>query len=317
VKIRRHRYALVALLIGVVSPLAAQQPAPAPDSSAQGYAPATPAPTPPTAAAPAPTPAPAPTAAAPAPTPTAPAPAPAVAPAPTPTPPAAAAPAPAPAAAPTPAPAAAAVPTSPTAGRTVAEALGFIDVIPVRSTQRIQTELEAAKAAEREADARIQEASSQRSQTKAMVEVKKQEGSTINARIKLADKQKQDADKASLEAEKTVTERQRQFLERREALHAAEVDQAKAAKRLAQSDQKALQMEMQLADRRADRDRVAGTDATATLRHDEVIRELERKTLEAQQQRAEAAKDLASRDQDIAKRRLDLYQAQIAASGNR
>lgn len=296
VKIRRHRYALVALLIGAVSPLAAQQPAPAPDSSAQGYAPATPAPT---AAAPAPTPAPA------------------VAPAPTPTPPAAVAPAPAPAAATTPAPAAAAVPTSPTAGRTVAEALGFIDVIPVRSSQRIQTELEAAKAAEREADARIEEASSQRSQTKAMVEVKKQEGSTINARIKLADKQKQDADKASLEAEKTVTERQRQFLERREALHAAEVDQAKAAKRLAQSDEKALQMEMQLADRRADRDRVAGTDATATLRHDEVIRELERKTLEAQQQRAEAAKDLASRDQDIAKRRLDLYQAQMAATGNR
>jgi len=294
VKLRRESYVLVALLIGAAIPLAAQQPAPAPDTSAQGYAPATPAPTPPTAAAPAPTTAP------------------------TPTPPAAAAaPSPAPAAAPTPAPAAAAVPTSPTAGRTVAEALGFIDVIPVRSVDRIQNELQAAKAAEREADARIQEASSQRSQTKAMVEVKKQEASTVNARIKLADKQKQDADKASLEAEKTVTERQRQFLERREALHGAEFDQGKAAKRVAQADQKALEMELQLASRRTDRDRIAGTDATATLRNDEVIRELERKTLEAQQQRADAAKDLASRDQDIAKRRLDLYQAQAAASGNR
>jgi hypothetical protein len=52
------------------------------------------------------------------------------------------------------------------------------------------------------------------------------------------------------------------------------------------------------------------------LRQDAVIRELERKTLEAQAARAEAAKDLAARDQDIAKRRLELYQAQAAASGN-
>jgi hypothetical protein len=150
-----------------------------------------------------------------------------------------------------------------------------------------------------------------------MAEVKKQEASTVNARIKLADKQKQEADKASLEAEKTVTERQKQFLDRREALHGAELDQGKAAKRLAQADQKALEMELQLAGRRAGRAQVAGTDATATLRLDEVIRELERKTLEAQQQRAEAAKDLASRDQDIARRRLDLYRAQMVASGNR
>jgi hypothetical protein len=48
-----------------------------------------------------------------------------------------------------------------------------------------------------------------------------------------------------------------------------------------------------------------------------VIRELERKTLEAQRAQAEAAKDVAAKDQDIAKRRLDLYQAQMAASGNR
>ena len=62
---------------------------------------------------------------------------------------------------------------------------------------------------------------------------------------------------------------------------------------------------------------LAATDPTLTLSHDEVIRELERKTLEAQRAQAEAAKDVASRDQDIAKRRLDLYQAQMAASGNR
>jgi len=209
------------------------------------------------------------------------------------------------------------VSASPTAGRSVAEALGFIDVIPARSVERIRNELASANADEREADARISETTSQRERTKSMVEIKKRELSTVDARIKLADKQKAEADKTTLTAEKKVGERQKQFLERREALHGAELDQAKAAKRRAEAAQKALELELQLAGRRDDRARVATTDPTLALQQDEVIRELERKTLEAQREQAEAAKDVAARDQDIAKRRLDLYQAQMAASGNR
>jgi hypothetical protein len=270
-RFRRESLRVLALLLGTLTPLAAQQPAPAADSSARGYAPAVPDSTPPPA-------------------------------------PAAAAPAVAPAAA---------APVSATAGRTVAEALGFVDVIPARSADRIRVELEATRAADREADARIAEASSRRAETKALIEAKKQEASSVDTRLKQAKKGKQEADKASLEAEKRVVERQREFLERRDALHSAEFDRAKAAKLLALADQKALEMELQLAGRRAERAQVAGKDATATLTHDEVIHELERRTLEAQRQRAEAAKDVASRDQDIARRRLELYTAQMAAGGNR
>lgn len=276
-KVRREGLVIAALLAASVSPLAAQEPVQAPDSSVQGYAP--PAPT------------------------TAPAAPPAVAPA--------AAPAVAPAAAP------AATSTSPTAGRSVAEALGFIDVIPARSVERIRNELLSAKAEEREADARISETTSQREHTKSMIEVKKRELSTVDARIKLADKQKAEADKTTLTAEKKVGERQKTFLERRGALHGAELDQAKAAKRRADVAQKALELELQLAERRSDRARVATTDPTLALQHDEVIRELERKTLEAQREQAEAAKDVAAKDQDIAKRRLELYQAQMVAGGHR
>ena len=74
-------------------------------------------------------------------------------------------------------------------------------------------------------------------------------------------------------------------------------------------------MELQLTERREERSRVAAVDPAATVRSDAIIRELERKTLEAQQQRAEAARDLAGKDQDIAKRRLELYRAQMAAGG--
>ena len=132
-KISRDGFALAALLIGTLSPLAAQEPVQAPDTAAQGYAPTAPAP----AAAPAAVPY---------------------------TPPSAPPAAPAPAAA---------ARAAPVAGPTVAQALGFIDVLPARSVDRIRSDLESAKAAEREADARISDASAQRAETKARIEVKK------------------------------------------------------------------------------------------------------------------------------------------------
>ena len=219
-------------------------------------------------------------------------------------------------AAPAPSAAAAAAPAAAPA-QTVAQALGFIDVIPTRSPDRIQRQLEIAKANAREADVNIAASTEAKTRTKGMVEVKKQEISTIDARIKLADKSKQETDKITLQAEKKVNERQKEFLERRGALHSTEVDEAKAAKKLAEATTKALELEQQLAQRRASRVQGPTADPTTVLKQDEVIRELERKTLEAQQQQAQAQKDLAAKDEDIAKRRLELYQAQAAATGSK
>jgi hypothetical protein len=150
-----------------------------------------------------------------------------------------------------------------------------------------------------------------------MIEVKKQEISTIDARIKLADKSKQETDKITLTAEKKVNERQKTFLERREALHAAEIEEAKASKKLADQSTKALELELQLAQRRQARARAPAGDPTALLSMDQVIRDLEKKTLEAQRDVAQAEKDHAGKHEDIAKRRLELYQAQIAATGSK
>jgi hypothetical protein len=272
--------AFSAALLGAVAPLSGQQPVPAPSAppapdTVPGYAP-NPAP-------PAPNPA--------------------------------AAAAPETTAAPAPAAAAAAAQAPVAAPRTVAQELGFIDVIPVRDPERIQRQLDLAKSFAREADANLATATEARSRTKAQLEVKKQEISTINARIKLADKSKQETEKITLTAEKKVNETQKTFLESREALHAAEINEAKAAKQLASSTTRALELELQLAQRRQTRPKGPAADPTAVLREDAVIRELERKTLEAQQQQAQAQKDLAAKDEDIAKRRLELYRAQTAASG--
>ncbi|MGH7499251.1 MAG: hypothetical protein ACREL3_10425 [Gemmatimonadales bacterium] len=226
-----------------------------------------------------------------------------------------AAPVPAPAAAPAPSAAAAAVPAA--SPQTVAQALGFIDIIPAREPERIQRLLDLAKSNAREADANLTAASDARVRTKAMIDVKKQEISTVDARIKLADKSKQETDKITLNAEKKVAERQKEFLERREALHAAEIEEAKAGKKLGDATVRALELELQLQQRRQSKQQAPNADPTTTLKTDEVIRELERKTLEAQRQQAQAQKDLAAKDEDIAKRRLDLYQAQAAATGSR
>lgn len=222
--------------------------------------------------------------------------------------------APEPAAAP--APAAPAPAAAPVAARpSVGAALGFVEVLPPRSADRIRTELADAKAEQREAQAELSQAEQQRERTKAMLEVKKQEISTIDARRKLAEKNKDEAEKVALDVDKKDAERQKQFLERRASLYASEVDRGKAAIKVAKSSQRALEIEQQLNQRRNDRAGAADADPRAAARQDMVIREMEVKVLEAQRDRAAAEKDLADKDLDITRRRLELHRAQSAVGG--
>jgi hypothetical protein len=230
----------------------------------------------------------------------------------------AAAPAPAATAAPAAAPAAAPVATPAPGSRAAAlSSLGFVEILTPRSADRLQREIEEARLDQREAEAEIRDRQGLEAQVKAMVEVKKQEISTLDAQRKLAEKSKQEAEVASFEAEKKDAERHKQFLERRVSLHQAEKEAAKARKSLAQATLKALELELQLTNRRGQRDRLAATDAAGALRQEGVIRELERKVLEAQRSQADREKQVADKHQDIAKRRLELYQAQTAAVGGR
>ena len=75
----------------------------------------------------------------------------------------------------------------------------------------------------------------------------------------MAEKTKNEGEKVALTAEKKDAERQKSFLERRSALHGAELDRAKAAKKLAESTQRMLDMEQQLNSRRSDRAGVGGS----------------------------------------------------------
>ena len=207
-------------------------------------------------------------------------------------------------------------PAAPAARRAdIAVQLGFIDVLPARSHDRIRADQDDARSDEREAAAEYAYHLDAKERTKAMVEVKKREISTLDARRKLAEKSKEEADKVMLKAEKKDAERHKQLLERRVQLHDAEADRAKSAKALADATRRALELEMQLANRLGERARMGGLDPVAARRHDALIAELERKVLDAQRKRAEAQRQLADKDVSIAKRRLDLHKAQVATAG--
>ena len=235
--------------------------------------------------------------------------------------------APAPEPAPAPAPAATAAPdaAAPAAAAAIAasgqanalKSLGFLEILTPRSAERIQQEIEQTKLDASEADAEIKRLQGVEDQVKAMVQVKKQEASTLDAQKKMAEKAKNEAEVVSFEAEKKDAERHKQFLEKRVALHHAEKETAKSQKDLAEATRKSLELELQLSNRRGERQAAGSADAAVALRHDNVIRELERKVLDSQRVQADREKQVAERHQDIARRRLELYQAQAAAGGNR
>ncbi len=186
----------------------------------------------------------------------------------------------------------------------------FIMLVPPRDSMSIKRHIRAAAAAEAAAEKSRHQAETMRLGATSRIEFKKVEIVRIKERINLAKKEGRDADRLGLEAERKAAEREIDLLKRREELREAEgVLETKRAD-LAALTKQALELELQLAIRRAGRrGRVPLTGAgAASLQR--VIGELEKQTLEAQ--RAQAASSMEVSDQEIRviDRRLDLLDAQ-------
>ena len=183
--------------------------------------------------------------------------------------------------------------------------------LPPREVDRIEAELGLARADLRAAEAEKTAADERRSRTQGEVEVKKREISTLDARMKLADKTKNESEKASLAAEKRVGEREKALLERRADLHKTEAESADKRRALADASRRALETELKLARRRGERSRV--TVVGPQMSHlDQVIRELEGKVLEAQRDRAQATAEVAEKEEQLVERRIAIFRAQAA-----
>jgi hypothetical protein len=185
----------------------------------------------------------------------------------------------------------------------------FIMLVPPRDSNAIKKQLRASIEAGGTAETRRQQAETMRLGARGRIEAKKVEIDRIKERINLARKENREADRLGLEAERKAAELEIRLMERREELRRAEIDLEIKRSELAAFSQKALELELQLATRRAGRLRKPGGGATgASL--DRVIGELEKQTLEAQRAQAASSIDVADREIVVIDRRLELLDAQ-------
>jgi hypothetical protein len=185
----------------------------------------------------------------------------------------------------------------------------FILLVPPRDSSTVKKQLRTVIEAAALAETRREQAETMRLGATARIESKKVEIVRIKERIDLAKKENRDADRLGLEAERKAAEREIELLKRREELRNAEIELEIQRAELAGLTRKALELELQLAVRRAGRGRgPAGGAGGASL--DRVIGELEKQTLEAQRAQAESNIDVADREIRMIDRRLELLDAQ-------
>ena len=190
----------------------------------------------------------------------------------------------------------------------------FIMLVAPRDTISIKRQLRSAIEAKDQAESRRQQAETMRLGARGRIEAKKVEMVRIKERIALAKKENREADRLGLEAERKAAEREKGLFEVREELRQAEIELETTRTEFAGLSQKALELELQLAVRRAGRSRTPiGGAGGASL--DRVIGELEKQTLEAQRAQALYGTEVADREIKVIDRRLEMLDAQQKVLG--
>ena len=208
------------------------------------------------------------------------------------------------------------VPAAAQGAATLAGGDSLIALVPLRPEAEIQAELDDARRDQRSAEGSVRLAEDLRSRAKARLDINKQDVQSIEARIKLARQEKDEARRVSLEAERARMRRDRELLEKREEMRSTEISTAKDAAELAKASIRALEAELALVGARgAWLDAVASADSSRALGGPARIQEAEKRTLEAQRERWRRTADLASAQAKLTERRLALQKAQIQARG--
>ena len=190
----------------------------------------------------------------------------------------------------------------------------FLLLVPPRDTITIKKSLRAAVEAEALAETRRGQAETMRLGSLASIEAKKVQIGRLKERINAAKKENREADRLGMEAERKAAEREIELLKGREELRRAEIEFEIRRADLAALTAQSLQLELQLATRRAGRLRTpVGGAGGASL--DRVIGELEKQTLEAQGQQAASSIEVAKTEMVVINRRLELLDAQQRVLG--
>jgi hypothetical protein len=185
----------------------------------------------------------------------------------------------------------------------------FLMLVPPRDSLLIKKQIRTVIDSGAIAEKARQHAETMRLGATSRIEFKKVEIVRIKERINLARKENREADRVGLEAERKAAEREIDLLKRREELRDAETVLEIKRAELAGLSRQALELELQLARRRAERKKTPiGGPGGASM--DRVIGELEKQTLDAQRAQAASRIDVSDQEIRVIDRRLDLLDAQ-------
>jgi hypothetical protein len=173
-------------------------------------------------------------------------------------------------------------------------------VLPLRPERQLRDAMRVAEEDLRRADARLIRASQGKDHIRTRVQQQRAELRRIETRRK-----EPKADEKVLDAQKRAAERELRWTQELEAMGDTELEAGRQARRLAQAKQQALELELQLAQKRG-----AQTNSSSDG-WQVVIRELEKQTLDAQKEYWKLAHRLASSEHDLAAKRLDLYRSSL------
>ncbi len=186
----------------------------------------------------------------------------------------------------------------------------FLVAVPIRDTSEIQREIGAAAQAKAQAGSDRARAENLKQSAVARIARKNAEIKAIQAREKTAKDEKRSADLVAIQADKKAAEQEKRLIERRQSLREADIELAKKQSELADARRQALELELQLAVRRLDHERAGTPGGPQGARAEQVLSDLEKRTLEVQQQEVDKSKEVADRQKKIIQQRLQILQAQ-------
>lgn len=181
---------------------------------------------------------------------------------------------------------------------------GLLVIVPDRSVREIEADMDLVLSLETRAAQQERAAQQGRRASERSVERTKRE--LDDAKRRFDRTEKGDADKIAMEAEKKALEELKQYYERERNLRKAEEELAKAWLERSRAAQAALELERQLMESRAEFGSVTGTDQ---FRRNQVLFQLEEKTLRAQKDAYDRERRVADREKTVIESRLKLFEA--------
>lgn len=186
------------------------------------------------------------------------------------------------------------------------EQINQFDVVPPRDGSMIEQNRNSARQVKSEIEGQISALKMAESSAKSRVDIKKATIDVTKAQIEAAKKEKDEPAKLRLESLKKRQEVEQKFLERLADLHSLALQRAEKIRDMAQEREKALEMEVLLAERR-EALRVVPAGDPAAVGKEREMRDAERRVLDAMGKVADAEREVASKEKEIADRKISLF----------